>query len=81
MNTEIIIFIATIVTMFTGIMSVYYARKGLIRKRGKPKKRSLKHKKSQTEIICDIATDSDVTIDVNVKITAEPGSNAVIFHK
>lgn len=82
MDIQVLMLLATVVSVLTGIVGTYFTYKSYAkRKRGKPKGRNQGHPGSQTNIKCDMTSDSNVTISVNMQITAQPASDDGYLHK
>lgn len=78
MDIQILMLLATLLTMITGIICAYYACKDYTKQKcGKPQNRCRKH---NTSIRCKISTKDNVTVDM--KITAQlPASDDGYFRK
>ncbi|MBQ8230965.1 MAG: hypothetical protein IJZ34_03405 [Lachnospiraceae bacterium] len=82
MDIQVLMLLATIVSMLTGIAGTYFTYKSYRkRKRGRPKSRNQGHPGSQANFKCDVTADSNVTISVNMQITAQPASDDGYLHK
>ncbi len=82
MDIQMLMLLATVVSMLAGIVGTYFTYRSYAkRKRGRPKGRNQRHPESQTNFKCDVTADSNVTISVNMQITAQPGSDDGYLYK